>query len=402
MEKTAAARRAHVALIMSTALCVGLSIGLFPALLALNVEARGYDSSWNGLLAAMHGVAGLVVSPFAPRLMAAMGPLRTYLAAVIFACIMVVSFTLLQRIELWFVLRFALGLGLGIQWIVSETWMNQIAQGPRRGTIISTYILVLTLGMAMGPLIMTGIGVSGAAPFLVTAALLALSSIPVAMLPSSPVGAGREGEPLALWAAVRRKPSAMLAAAIDGFIFQAFMALLPIYFLRLGSPQDVAISMLNGFLIGALALQMAVGYLLDHTSPAKVLFGSSLILLVGLLVTAFPSIGGGWIWLALFLMGGPAASVFTAGLASINDAFTSEEMPSGTAAFTMVWHTGGLAGPAIAGLSMDLWNPYGFAAAAAGSLVVLGIANVWELLKRPAAGRDSNATVTALDGLPPT
>ena len=170
-----AVRWGPVTLVMSTALCIGLTIGLFPALLSLNVEARGYDTSWNGLLAAMHGIAGLAVGPFVPRLMARLGALRTYVAAVALAASTVLLFTVFQDLKVWFLLRFILGVGLGIQWIVSETWVNQVALGPRRGAIISIYVVILSVGLALGPLIMTIVGTLGAAPFLVSAALIALS-----------------------------------------------------------------------------------------------------------------------------------------------------------------------------------------------------------------------------------
>lgn len=375
-------RWGHVALIMSTALCIGMAIGLFPALLALNLDARGYDSTSNGLLAAMHGLAGLAVSPFVPRLMAGLGALKTYFMALACAAAAALLFTLSDDIGAWFALRFLMGVGLGIQWIVSETWVNQIAQGPRRGTIISVYLLVLTVGLATGPLILTVTGFSSAAPFFIAAAILALSGLPLLFLPAQPVAVGGHGKHLPLLDALRRKPSAMLAAVMDGFIFQSFMALLPLYFLRLGSPETAAIGMLNAFFLGSFTLQLVVGYALDRHSPAAVLFWSSLILLIGLAITAVPNLGLGWIWFAIFLMGGPAVAIFTAGLAGISDAFTAEEMPSGTAMFTMVWHVGGLAGPVMAGVAMDVWNPFGFAAVIAASLMILALAN--GLAMRPA------------------
>jgi MFS family permease len=370
-----AVRWGPVTLVMSTALCIGLTIGLFPALLSLNVEARGYDTSWNGLLAAMHGIAGLAVGPFVPRLMARLGALRTYVAAVALAASTVLLFTVFQDLKVWFLLRFILGVGLGIQWIVSETWVNQVALGPRRGAIISIYVVILSVGLALGPLIMTIVGTLGAAPFLVSAALIALSCLPLLFLPAQTTVDQEYKKALSLLAAFLRKPSAMLAAAMDGFIFQAFMAFLPIYFLRLGTSEALAIGMLNAFFVGGIVMQILVGYLLDRFTPAKVLLASCLLLLVGLLVIADRSLGADTLWLVLFLMGGPAAAIYTAGLASVTDAFTAEEMPTGTAIFTMIWHIGGLSGPALAGLAMDWWNPFGFSLTIAVSLIILAVAN---------------------------
>jgi hypothetical protein len=46
-------------------------------------------------------------------------------------------------------------------------------------------------------------------------------------------------------------------------------------------------------------------------------------------------------------------------------------MPSGTAAFSVLWYVGGLSGPVVAGYAMDLWNPYGMAATVATACAVL-------------------------------
>lgn len=364
-----------VALIMSTALCVGLSIGLFPALLALNVDARGYATSLNGMLAALHGVAGLCVAPFVPRLMARFGGLRTYVAASVAAAVMVSLFVVFQEIEVWFVLRFILGLCLGVQWVVSETWMNQIAVGPRRGVIISIYVVILSLGLALGPLIMAGLGTQGPAPFLVTSGLLVLSALPLSFLGSGDTGGGHAASGLGWVASLMRKPSVLLAALVDGFVFQAFMAFLPIYFLRLGASEVEALGMLNAFFIGGIVMQVVIGYLMDRISPAAILLGSCLSLLVGLLIISQPGLPFGLLWFVLFAMGGPAAAIFTAGLAGLNDAFTVPEMASGSAAFTMVWHVGGLTGPALAGLAMGWWDPFGFSLVVGISLAVLALAN---------------------------
>ena len=84
-------RRRSIGLVLSTAACIGITLGLFSSLIALNVESRGFDTSWNGMLPAMPAVAGVLVGPFVPRAIARLGPLRTFLLswalAVIAACL---------------------------------------------------------------------------------------------------------------------------------------------------------------------------------------------------------------------------------------------------------------------------------------------------------------------------
>lgn len=69
----------NIAFVLATAAFIGLTLGLFPALLALAGEARGFNTSANGLLAAMPAAAGIVVGPFVPRLIRVLGPLRLFI-----------------------------------------------------------------------------------------------------------------------------------------------------------------------------------------------------------------------------------------------------------------------------------------------------------------------------------
>ena len=113
---------------------------------------------------------------------------------------------------------------------------------------------------------------------------------------------------------------------------------------------------------------------------------ASLLLWLGLLLISFEGIGPLTGWLFVAVMGGPAAVLYTAGLAGVNDAFTAEEMASGTAAFTVIWHMGGLSGPALVGLAMQIWDPYGFLIAIAAALAVLILANLRTLSRRRRSG----------------
>ena len=371
----------NVILVMSTAFCIGVTLGLFPSLLALNVESRGFDTSWNGLLAAMPALAGIAVGSFVPRIIKQLGALRTYVLSVLLAVIAVCLFPIFTNLAIWFVIRFAMGVGMGVQWMVSETWVNRIAIGPRRGLILSIYVVVLSIGLSMGPLIMSILGTQGAGPFFFTAALLAVSCLPLFFASGSSFSENAESHPMTLVAAIRRKPSAMLAGVVDGFVFQTLMVFLPLYFIRLGTSEKMAINLLTAFFVGGIVLQLIVGYLLDRFAPAIVLFGCCMLLVLGLVFMADLRDTPILIWIVLLVMGGAAAAIYTSGLAGINDAFSAEEMPSGTSMFTMLWYLGGLLGPATAGFAMEWWNPYGMAAVVALSAVVLAVANAFTLIR---------------------
>lgn len=376
MDRATAVRWGSVTLVMSTALCIGVTLGLFPSLIALNVEARGFDISWNGLLAAMPSLAGILVAPAAPRLIARLGTLGTFLLSTALAILAAGLFPFLPGLAAWFAIRFAMGVGMGIQWIASETWVNRLAAGPRRGMILSVYVMVLSAGLTLGPLVIRAVGIEGALPFFATASILALSCLPLLFAATAVPEEAARARPLPLLAALARKPSAMAAALADGFVFQTLLAFLPLYFIRLGSPEETALGFLATFCLGGLVLQLAVGALLDRLAPARVLILCCGVLAATLALAAEVRETDLLAFLVLGLMGGGSAGLFTAGLAGINDAFSAAEMPSGTAVFTMLWYLGGLAGPMLAGAAMEAWTPYGMAATVATAATLVALVNL--------------------------
>jgi MFS family permease len=223
-------RRRSIGLVLSTAACIGITLGLFPSLIALNVESRGFDTSWNGILAAMPAIAGILVGPFVPRAIARLGPLRTFLLSSALAVIATCLFPIFSDLLSWFLIRFAMGIGMGIQWVVSEMWMNRLATGPRRGMILSLYVIVLSASIALGPFLLSMMGTQGRLPFLATAALLVVSCLPLLFASSTAGTETSKARALPLLEALVRKPSAMLTGLIDGFVFQALLVFIPLVF----------------------------------------------------------------------------------------------------------------------------------------------------------------------------
>ena len=369
-------RWGSIVLVLSTAACIGITLGLFPSLIALNVESRGFDTSWNGVLAAMPAVAGILVGPFAPRGIAVLGPLRTFLLSSGVAVVAVCLFPVFSDLVSWFLIDFAMGVGMGIQGVVSETWMNRLAIGPRRGTILSIYVVILSAAIAAGPFLLSRIGTQGSGPFVAAAALLVLSCLPLLFAKRVSAGVAGNAPTLPIVQAFLRKPMAMLTGLVNGFVFQTLLVFIPLYFMRLGSPEQSALNFLTLFCLGAVILQFLVGYMLDRLTPAIVLAICCCLVIASLALMSEVREILLLAWPVLLILGGASSAIYTAGLVGINDAFTAEEMPSGTAAFSVLWYVGGLSGPVVAGYAMDLWSPHGMAATVAIACAVLAGASV--------------------------
>jgi MFS family permease len=381
---TRQARTRELTLAMSTALCYGIALGFFPALLSLNLETNGFAASWSGLLGATPAFAGLVVVPFSPRIVARMGARPAYLAAAALSVSTAALFPVFPSLGAWFVLRFLMGAGLAVQFVIGESWVNNLADGPSRGRILGIYIIVLAVGLFVGPSIMTIAGTEGPPPFLAAAGLLLLACLPVLLARHMLPPAKDAAKVMGLVEALLRKPSAMITGLLEGFIFQTLLIFLPVYALRLGASEEHAIQYLTIYMLGGIPLQLLIGYLLDRIGAEAVL-----VLTCATIALTLPAFA--WFvdepaaWPILILMGASCAAIYTAGLAAISGSFSAAEMPSGTATFNVFWYIGAVAGPAVAGYAMTLWDPHGIAVSIVISCIVLGFANAFARSRRKSA-----------------
>jgi len=177
--------------------------------------------------------------------------------------------------------------------------------------------------------------------------------------------------------ALLRKPSAMITGFFDGFIFQTLLIFLPIYALRLGTSEERAIQYLTVCMLGGIPLQLMVGYLLDRIGSEAVLVVACAAIAPALPVFVWLIEQPAAAWPTLILIGAASAAVYTAGIAAISSSFNAKEMPSGTATFNVFWYVGAVAGPAVAGYAMALWDPHGLALSIIASCVVLGLVNAF-------------------------
>jgi MFS family permease len=365
----------ELTLAMSTALCYGIALGIFPALLSLNLENNGFDTSWSGLLGAVPALAGIAILPFSPWIVARIGARPAYFAGAVLSISTAALFPVLPGLVAWFVLRFLMGVGLALQFMVGESWVNNLADGPRRGRIIGICVIVLSVGLFVGPAIMAIVGTMGHAPFLVTAGLLLLACLPILLAHNMLPPTAEDSRIMGMVNAFLRKPSAMITGLFDGFIFQTMLVLLPIYAIGLGASEDQAIRFMMIYMLGGIPLQLVIGYVLDRIGAEAVLTLCCALIALGLPAFAWFIAEPVASWPILIVVGAASGAVYTAGVAAISGSFSAGEMPSGTAVFNIAWLVGGVAGPSAAGYAATLWDPHGFAGSIVASCVVLGLVN---------------------------
>ena len=358
---TSTQRWRSLVVVFASATIAGLTFGLTIPLLSLILERDGVGTDLIGLNSAATPLAMLVIGPLMPRFIGWLGALRAMYAGIALSAVTILLLPVFPGLTAWFVLRFFLGVGSALHWVVSETWINTIAREEHRGRVMGAYTTMLALGFAGGPLLITFIGVEGWLPFLVGAGVITAAAIPLLFARglAPPIPARPE---MGLWRVLRHAPVIMAAMLICGFGDMAILTLLPLYGLHSGLDQDLSVLMLSVAILGSLVLQLPLGWLADRMDRRRLLLGCAWIGILGPAALPFVVHHDVLLWPLLFLWGGTLAGLYTLGLTLLGERFSPAALAGASTVFIMVYEAGSIAGPVISGAAMKVWDPHGLPA----------------------------------------
>lgn len=339
--------------IIATAAAFGLTYGLSAPLIALELDARGVSGLLIGANAAMHALGVLLIAPVLPRIVGRLGFSRPARLALIAAAVLLAAFPLLPMVWIWFALRILLGIVSESLFVISEAWLSEATDEGSRSRTMGIYVAAMSAGIALGPVILSLTGRNGALPFLIGSAF-ALAALfilvlghPTEVPPEAPSRAG-------FGAYLLVAPLATAAAALNAAVEAAGLALLPLYAMKLGWSEAQGTLLLSVLLIGAIMLQLPVGWLGERLDRRRLVVGLSVTASLGALVWP-AALSHPWLaWPLLFLWGGAFVGIYTQILTQISDSFRGADLAGVFAVMSVAWGIGALVGPMAGGLAAHL------------------------------------------------
>jgi MFS family permease len=353
-----AAQIRSLAAVIASISVVGIAFGLNMPLLSLVLESRHVESSMIGLNAAAQALSTVLATPFIPRQIAALGAHRYLLSCLAVICSCILLFPMFDHLGSWFAIRFVMGIALTGVFVVSESWILQIAKAHTRGRILGIYATVLSAGFAVGPLLIRITGIEGRSPFLLSAGIVALAAIPIliARADAPDFGANRN---LAVGGFIRVAPVAILAALVFGATETCVLSLLPSYGLKNGLTVEAAATLLAVVGAGSVALQVPIGWLSDRFDRSRVLLLCAGVGLAGVALLPVLIAAPAFLWALLFVWGGVIVGLYTVGLALLGERVDDADLAAANAAFIQAYGLGAIVGPVLAGAAMSGLGPDG-------------------------------------------
>ena len=124
--------------------------GVLLSFLPLFARTLGWSDADIGVTGAMYYLGFIVGCVMVPRMLSRSGHIRVFLslAGLSAACILVLEVS--SQYWLWLTLRFCIGWCLAAIYVTTESWLNEHSSNESRGKILSIYVLVTLIGIALG------------------------------------------------------------------------------------------------------------------------------------------------------------------------------------------------------------------------------------------------------------
>lgn len=340
------------AAVIAVALMFGLSYSLSAALIALDLAKLGASESLIGANVAMHAVGVLLTAMVLPKLVVRTGIRWLVLFALGLAAVVLLAFPMLPFLWLWFPLRILLGVSSEILFVLSETWTNSLATEATRARAMAVYTAALSVGFALGPALLSVLGPDGGIAYAVGAAIIlgaaALIALPGLTIPQFDKPA--PGSPLRF---ILMAPVAIAAVTLNAAVETTGLSFLPLYAITLGWAEGEAARLMAVMMVGAILLQLPIGWLGDRVNRIGLVILLAAISAAGALLWPLV-LGHEWLTYALlFVWGGVFVGIYTMMLAIVGSRFAGAELVGIYAAMGLVWGVGALLGPLLAGVAME-------------------------------------------------
>jgi MFS family permease len=363
----------NVAALIAAVTILQLAGGLLGVRIPLAFTEEGHSRTALGLVAASYSAGFMMGAMIATTLLSRVGHIRVYAACAAIFAVTTLMLHFSSDVWAWGLARMIAGMSVALMFAAIESWMNFSIGARVRGEVMSVYMVLTKGALALGPFFAFGYAPPEAEPWMIAAALAALSMVPVcftaAEQPDPP-----KAQPPALVEQFATAPAAVIGSFGAGLVNGGVLALAPLYAAQHYGP-GAAAEFYSAAFVGSLLLQWPAGRLSDRIDRRLVIAGLALLAAISSLVLALWSGHlAHWSAVALFfLWGAGALSFYGIAVAHMADRAEPGKLAQSAAGLLFVWAAGSVIGPLIMGPLVDVFDVAGmFWFAGAAALAVTG------------------------------
>lgn len=335
-----------------------LGNGLLGTLLGVRAEFENFPTSTTGIIMASYYVGFLAGSQLSAIYLGRVGHVRVFAALASLASTVALIHSIAVVPWVWSVLRLVTGFCLAGLYVVSESWLNELATNKTRGRLLSMYMVTLMVGLAMAQLLLGLADPLGVRLFVLSSILVSVAVLPVTLsIGTAPhfdmpprLGFKR------IWEAA---PVGLMGGLASGMASGALYGMGAIYAVRVGlTPTRVGVFM-AAMLLGSVAFQWPIGHISDLVPRRRWLLTITTLAGIVAIFSAEMPVEGWQIFAAVFVLGGLSFPLYSLSLSHVNDLLPAGQAAAASAMFVFVSGVGAISGPLLGSYAIDTFGPRG-------------------------------------------
>ncbi|NVK35486.1 MAG: MFS transporter [Rhodobacteraceae bacterium] len=374
-------------LLLSVAILL-LGHGLQTTILPLAAEQANFSDVAIGAISSAYFV-GLVLGCLgAPYVIMRAGHIRAYAAMVSLMSGAAILHPVLVDPIAWAVIRVLSGFCLAGFYMIIESWLNESATNKTRGTVMSTYVVVLFASLVLGQVSVSIMDITSFVPFAIASFVVSIAVIPVALTKANqpaPIALVRF-RPIKLY---QNSPAALVGTLFIGVANGALLTLTPLYGSQIGLSVQQSAFYAAAVVAGGMLSQWPTGRLSDLFDRRLILLMlaiSTCMVSVGIAVTTPTDFIGAMTMAAIVgVFSQPAYAIAVSHAFDYADPDDYLETSSG---LLLAFGLGSVFGPVIASVLMNKMGPSGLYVMVAGTYLLLAAFIFTRLLSRQAIAQD--------------
>lgn len=335
-----------------------------------------------GLVAAAYSAGFMMGAMIATVLFARVGHIRVYAACAAIFSVTTLALYFSDDIWWWGVARMVAGMAVALMFAAIESWLSFSISKHVRGEVMSVYMVLTKGALALGPFLAFGYGATEAEPWMIAAALAALSMVPIcftsAAQPDPP-----KAQPIALVEQFAIAPAAVIGCFGAGLVNGGVLALAPLYAAEHYGP-NAAAEFYSAAFTGSLLLQWPAGRLSDRIDRRLVIAGLAALAAgasFGLAIWSGQLLSFSAVML-FFLWGAGALSFYGIAVAHMADRAEPGKLAQSAAGLLFVWAAGSVIGPLVMGPLVDLFDVAGMFWFSGAAALLVALAMFWRRTAR--------------------
>ena len=355
----------------SWALFIGIGVmmiahGLQMQVMGIRSVLEDFSVFTTGIFMSGYFVGYFVGSRTTPNFVSKVGHIRVFAAFASLASLSALIAVVYVNPFMWTISRFITGISLVSCYVVTESWLNDRATNKNRGQLLSTYMMVIYFGLALGMLLLNISKPEAYEPFILVSVLLSVALVPI-LLTKRPAPKFKKIETISILELYKISPLGSLSSFFTGIIHAAFFSLISVYAtIAKFTLFETSILLFVATIAGVLG-QGPIGYFSDIFDRRRVIvittFGSSLLALIAILTSNDPIQNIYYMdefafrkiifFIAVGLYTSLCLPLFSLNLAHTNDFVPKSKFVAAGGGLQLIFGVGAISGPILCAIFME-------------------------------------------------